>query len=175
MTSVLYHMNAANLFVGDDDPNNSLFMVINSVKIPGLTEKTKSHSAAGAMSDLELAMGSYEPIMLGFTCEGVNPDVMARMGQRIKYTMRGNLVNVRTGIDTEIKAVLEGKMVKYEPSGFEKDKGITSDYEIKEVVSYALWVGGQEKIYLDYFAGPIGVRIDGVQTKLQQARNLGLA
>ncbi len=177
MASTLYHMDVATLFVGDDDPRNSQFITLRNVKIPALTEKTKDHTGGGAMSSLELGMGVFEAFSLDFSLEGFNPDVMKFVGQRnrLPLTIRGNVRDVRTHENKELRAIVQGKMVKYEPSQFERDSGMNSDYQVKEIVFYHLFFAGQEKVYFDYFTGPAGIRIDGTPVMDDVARNLGMA
>lgn len=177
MASTLFHMDAANLFVGDDDPRNSQFQVLRNIKIPALTEKTKDHTGGGAMATVELGMAVFEAFTLDFSLEGFNPEVMKYVGirSRQKFTVRGNIRDIRTHEDKELRAIVEGKMVKYEPSQFERDSGMTSDYQIKEIMFYHLYFAGAEKVYFDYMAGPAGVRIDGIPVFDNMARNLGLA
>jgi len=117
--------------------------------------------------------------VLSFQLEGFNPRAVSRFmpgaPSRVKYTIRGNVRDIRDHTDLEIRAIVEGRMTKYEPSEFEKDSGMTSDYEIKETVLYQLFFGQQEKFYFDYFRGPAGLRMDGQPMYPAVARNLGMA
>jgi len=177
MAATLFNMDSANLFVGDDDPSNSQFLTLKNIKVPSITEKTKEHTGGGASASIELATGIIEAPTLTFGLEGFNPDVMTRVLQqsRLKYTVRGNIRDVRSHEEIPLRAIVQGKMTKYEPSQFEKDSGMSSDYEIKEIVFYHLFFNNQEKIYFDYFAGPAGLRINGIPVQQARARNLGLA
>ena len=175
MTAILYNLDAMNLFAGDDDPNASLLAVISKVKIPDMTEKTKSHSGGGVVTDLEIGTNSYEPLSLTFSCEGINTEVTKGLGARKKYTMRGNIRNIQTGENKALKVIVEGKLTKYSQGEFSRDSGTSADYEVKEIISYQVWVDGTEEIYFDYFGGPLGIRIKGVQVQLQIAQNLGIA
>lgn len=177
MPATLFNVDSANLFVGDDDPTNSQFLTIKNVKIPGITEKTKEHTGGGAAAAIELSTGIIEALTLSFSLAGFNPDVMTRVlgRERIKYTMRANVRDIRTHAELPLRAIIEGKMTKYESSQFEKDSGMDSDYEVKEIIFYHLYFNNKEKFYFDYFAGPGGVRVDGVPAFAARARNLGLA
>jgi len=172
-------MDMANLFVGDDDPSNSLFHVIKNIKFPSLEETTKEHMGGGAVVGLEIGMRSIKPVNLTFQVEGMAPDTSARFmpanPARIKYTVRGNMRDLKTHEDLEVRAIVEGRMTKVEYSEFDRDKGMTTDYEIKEVFFYSLHIGGIERLYFDYWAGPSGIRIDGATRYQAVARNLGLA
>lgn len=178
MAQTLYNLDTANMFVGDDDPTNSLFLALKTVKLPGLEEQTKEHLGGGAMASVRLGMRSFQLGALSFTLEGVNPDVMPRFMPatgRIKYTIRGNIRDIRSHDDIPLRAIVEGRMTKVDMSEFKKDDGVTTDYEISEMLFYHLYFGSQEKIYFDYFSGPNGLRIDGISPVQNVARNLGLA
>lgn len=179
MASTILNMDAAALYVGDDDPTDAEFLTIKNIKIPALEEATKDHSGGGAMSEIAIGTRKIVALVLSFQLEGFNPKVMSRFmpggPSRIKYTVRGNVRDVRDHTDLEIKAIIEGRMTKYEPSEFEKDSGMTSDYEVKEVTKYQLFFGQQEKFFFDYFLGPRGLRIDGQPMFPALARNLGMA
>jgi len=179
MPSTLFNLDAANLFVGDDDPTRSQFLALKSIKIPGLEEQTKEHTGGGAIATLSLGMRVFKVSPLTFTLEGPNPDVlpsfMSPAAARKKYTIRGNVRDVRTHDDIELRAIVEGRMTKIEISEYKKDDGITSDYEINEITFYHLFFKGAEKIYYEFFSGPAGLRIDGAPALQGVARNLGIA
>lgn len=179
MASELLHLDAANLFVGDEDPSNSKFLQLKTLKMFDLEEITKEHLGGGAMAQIVIGTRAFKVAPVTFKLEGYNPDVDARFmpaGQRrIKYTVRGNISNLRTHAETEIKAVIEGRMTKMSKSDFERDKGIESEYEINEILYLELFYGGVEKLYFDYWAGPAGLRRDGAPVAPALARNLGLA
>ncbi|RWC91643.1 MAG: hypothetical protein EOS72_03020 [Mesorhizobium sp.] len=179
MPNTLYNLDSANLFIGDDDPSESQFLALKTIKIPGMEEQTKDHMGGGAVASIKLGMRSFTIHPLTFSLEGFNPTVMPRFmpagAARIKYTVRGNVRDIRTHDDIPVKAIIEGRMTKSEISDFKKDDGVSTDYDISEILFYHLYFGTQEKIYFDYFAGPNGLRIDGVSTLSGVARNLGLA
>lgn len=177
MANTLYVMDAAAIFLGDADPTAAEIVTIKSVKIPAITEKQKDHSGGGASMDLKLGMRVIEALELTFKLEGFNPKAMSQLmpitGQ-VKYTIRGNVRDVAANTDIGVRAIVNGRMVKYEPGEVTRDSGIESDYMISEVVGYQLFLDDVEKYYFDYFAGPLGVRVDGAQVFRTQARNLGL-
>jgi phage tail tube protein FII len=179
MAGTLFNLDSANLFAGDDDPSDSQFLVLKTVKIPALEEQTKEHLGGGAVSSIMLGMRHFKIAPLTFTLEGFNPTIMPRFmpagAARIKYTIRGNIRDIRTHEDIPLKAIVEGRMTKSEISEFKKDDGASTDYEINEILFYHLFFGKDEKIYFDYFSGPNGLRMDGVSVLDNVARNLGLS
>jgi phage tail tube protein FII len=178
MSATILTMDTANLFVGDDDPTNSQFLTLRNIKLPALEEMTKDHTGGGAMGSISIGQRLFQSLTASFQLEGFNPDVLTKfmpVTGRTKYTIRGNIRDLRDHTDTEIRAVLDGRMTRVEMSEFSRDNGINTDYEIKEVMLYSLHFGQSEKIYFDYFSGPKGVRVDGQLVFPAVARNLGLA
>lgn len=176
MSKTIFNLDTANLFVGDDDPDNSQFLTLSGVKIPMLEESTRTVNPGGGVVAMDIGMRKITISPLTFKLAGLNPDVMPKFmtNRRIKYTIRANVSNVRTQEDIPLVATIEGRMVKVDLSEFRKDGEVDSDYEIKEIVHYMLKLGDQEQYYLDAFAGPAGVRINGVQVFRDVARNIGL-
>ena len=126
-----------------------------------------------------MSMRVFEPLSLTFKLRGLNPDVMNRFGinspNRHNYTMRGNVLDLRTGDALPLVAVTKGRMIKLESDEWKREDGISHDYEIAEIVFYQLLVNNQEKFYFDWFAGPMGWRVDGTPTFDVEARNLGIS
>jgi P2 family phage contractile tail tube protein len=171
-------LDAAAIFVGDDDPTDAEFLSIKSVKIPALRERTKDHSGGGAVMAIQIGMRYIEPLELTFRLEGFNERPMGRFmssgPERINYTIRGSVRDLRTHAERPVRAIINGRMTKVEPGDFSKDQGIETDYQIMEILRYQLFIDNVEKYYFDYFAGPAGVRIDGTEPFRSMARNLGL-
>lgn len=176
MAATIFNLDAANLFTGDDDPGNSQFLTLQSVKLPSLEESTRSHTPGGGIMAIDIGNKKINALMLTFTLVGLNPDVMPKFmaPQRQKYTVRGNLFNASTQEDLPVVGVITGKMVRSEVSQFTKDDGVNTDYEIREVTKYMLTIDGQEKYYFDFFGGIGAARVDGVPMFQAAARNLGL-
>lgn len=176
--STIQHLDSANIFVGDDDTNQSLFLKLMNIKFPELEEQTDSHEGSGAIMGLEIGMNLIAPLTLSFDIKGFDANVMKRFmpagTDRIKYTVRGNLRDVRSGTQSAIKCIVEGRMTKVALSDFAKSKGMDSSYEVKEIVMYELTKDGDELWYFDYFMGPAGARRNGEAMFPQAAANLGL-
>lgn len=174
--ATLYNLDTANLFVGDEAPNRSEFLVLNGVKIPALEEATKEHKPGGGIGGINMGMRSIKPLVLTFSLFGFNPDVMPKFmtNRRESYTIRANVSNVRTQEDIPLVAVVHGRMTKVETSEFKKEDGISTDYEINEITRFKLTFNRQEKIYIDMFGGPAAIRVDGRPLFRRVARNIGL-
>lgn len=174
--STIYNLDSANLFTGDDDPNHSQFLVIETIKFPALEEATKEFKPGGGVMSIELGMKNIKPLTLGFKLAGLQPRVMGQFMKDTKdnYTIRGNLFDAKTQENLKVVGVVFGRMVKTDLGEFKKEDGVSTDYEIKEITKYKLHVDGDEKYYFDFFAGPAGVRVNGRKIYNRVARNLGL-
>lgn len=179
MASTIYHMDSANLYVGDEDPTNGKFLVIKNVTLqPELEEVTKDHSGGGAAVVIQIGMGIFKVAPLKFKLEGYNDDVDSQFmplgPRRVKYTVRGNIVDLATHEDIDVKTIVTGRMTKVTKSDFERDKGLESDYEVSEILGMEVFFNGQEKFYFNYFKGMAGVRRNGQPLFAAKARNLGI-
>lgn len=176
MVATITNVDTANLFVGDDDPANSQYLVLNSFTLPDLQEVTKSYNPGGGVTAIEMGMRRINALTLPFSLHGINEDVLPYFmkSRRSMYTVRGNLANISDQSDKPFVATIEGRMTKATLGQFTKDNGMDSDYEIKEIMRYKLVIGTTEKFFFDAFMGPRGVRIDGVETFRAVSRNIGL-
>jgi P2 family phage contractile tail tube protein len=174
--ATIYNLDTANLFAGDDDPDHSQFLVLNSVKFPALEEATKEFKPGGGIAGVKIGMRSIGALMISFNLAGLNLKVMNKFmtNRREHYTIRGNVANVTTQEDIPLVCVVHGRMTKVDMGEFKKDDGINTDYEINEITRYMLKIGGDEKYFIDVFGGPNAVRIDGRTIFRQVARNIGL-
>lgn len=170
---------AANLFVGDDDPNSSEFQTLLEVKLPMLQEKTKEHMGGGMLGSISYSMMAFEPLEMTFKLKGYNPRVMSRLSisspRRTRVTMLGHAMELNSSKEISVKCVVEGRITRMDNSAFQRDGGIEHDYQVNEVVFYALYLDSSEKIYLNLLQGPSGYRIDGATPFANMARSLGLA
>lgn len=175
MASTLCVLDAANMFVGDD-PTASMHLVLKSVKIPALNERTKDHDALGGAGSLTLGLKSIEALEVAFKCEGFPTDVIAKFMSPTsnRYTIRGNFRDIRAARDIPMVAVVEGRMTSVDFSEFSREGGMETDYMLKQVTSYNLVFDGREMFNYDAFIGLGSVRINGAQVFGTAAANLGL-
>jgi phage tail tube protein FII len=176
MVATITNVDTANLFVGDDDPSNSQFLVLNNFTLPDLQEATKSYTPGGGIGQIEMGMRRVNAMTMPFSLHGIQEDVLSYFmrTRRVMYTIRGNLSNISDQTDKPFVATIEGRMTKATLGQFSKDNGMDTDYEIREIMRYKLVIGTTEKIYFDQFLGPRGFRIDGIEPFRDVARNIGL-
>lgn len=173
--STIYNLDSANLFTGDDEPNQSEFLRIETIKFPALEEETKEIKPGGGVMQIKLGMKSIKPISLGFKLFGMQPKILNKFMKDTKdhYTIRGNLFDVKKQEDLKVVCVVFGRLTKVDIGDFKKDDGVSTDYEINEVTKYKLHVNGDEKEYFDFF-DPGALRVNGQKIMRKMARNLGL-
>ena len=174
--STLYNMEAANLFLGSGDETGS-FLRMKNVKVPDLKEMKETHEPGGGLMAIDLGMGILESLMLTFELHGVNADAVTQFmpaGPRsLTYTVRGNVVDVRTDAEVPVVSVITGRMMGIETKEFERSSGTTESYEICEVKKYQVFFNNNEVLFFD-FASSVHRR-DGVQVNGTRNRNLGIA
>ncbi len=176
--ATIYECDSMALFVDDLDPTKAHFLDIEELKIPSLVEKTGEHSGGGASMAITFGRGIFEVIDLTFKLRGLQPEIMPLIAlpgrARRKYTMMGNVRDLEANTEVALKVVIEGRMTKVDMGSFSRDNGISTDFQVSEVVHYEFWLNGIEKYYLNYFGGPSAVRVDGVPVYQTMGRNLGL-
>jgi len=175
--SVMYVLDAANLFVGDDDTTKGEFLAIKSLKLPALKEKTKEHTPGGGIMTINYGMRLLEALEFTFKLEGINPRTMGKFMPpgAINYTIRGNIRDLRDSAnDLEMVAVVKGRMTSVEMGEFSRGEGTEHDYMISDVEAYRLMLNGQEKYRFDAFLGIAGAFVDGQPMFGNAARNLGI-
>lgn len=174
--STIYHMDAAALYVGDEENGHHLDLV--NVKPPALEEMYEDIIGAGAGMQVEIPMAAINKIMVPFQLKGFAPDMQKHfMGlTRKRFTIRGNVFNIRTEENVPCRMIVEGKIKKSEVGQFQKANGVDSDFEIGGIYFYQMFYdGGASPLYeFDYFAGIGGIVVDGERPFAGKARNIGL-
>lgn len=163
MPATLYILEAANIFCGDADPNNSKHLSVMNLKLPDLAAMYQDHHPGGARVQIEIEVGvnKFEPT---FKLMGFDPALLVQfgLGSRIKniYTAYGAIKDRRTGGTIELKAIMEGRLGRAAPDEFQRGELAGNEYAINEMTHYELWWNGTEKIAWDFFTNLW--RVDGV-------------
>lgn len=177
--ATIYEMDFAALFCDELDPSMAKWLNLEEVKIPALQEKTSETTGGGAAMSIRMGMGAFEPIELTFKLRGIDPDTLSQImapGRRRKaYTITGNVRDLEGDREMPLRAVVRGRMTKADMGSFTRESGISTDYQIDEVVHYALYLDNVERYYVDAFSGPGTIRVNGIPVYSDVARNLGLA
>lgn len=174
--SNIFNLDAATLFIGDAEPDKAHYLDINTIQLPSLEEATREVKPGGGVLGINMRTKSIKALTLGFNLVGVQQRVMDYIAKekREKYTIRGNLYDLRRQEDLPFVGVAEGRMMKRDIKEFKKEGDIETEYEINEIVLWKLHIDGKEQEYFDFFAGPAGIRINGNKRFNRVARNLGL-
>lgn len=168
-------LEAANLFVGDHDPNHSLHINLTELKLPTLDTTTQDHQPGGSPVAIEVATGIAK-LEAGFKLMGQDFATLAQFGygtgQRKPFTAYGVLRSKLTGAAVQSKAVIHGILGKTEPDAFKRGELQGYDHSIKEILRYQLWQGGQELFFWDFFTNDL--RIGGVDVNREPNAILGI-
>lgn len=154
MSNTIYLLEAANLYMGDHDPNNSKHLQIQELKLPNMQGIYGDHHPGGSRFGLEMEVGA-EKLGASFKFGGVDMDALAQFGlndrARHTYTAYGDILNKRTGEHSELVAVMEARLGKAEKDNWQRGEFLGTEYELNELVHYELRIGEQEIFYWDFF------------------------
>lgn len=163
MASTIYIMEAANLFCGEHDPENSKHLTLEELKLPDLKEVLVDHQPGGGKVGVEFAVG-VEKLEPTFKLKGWDMPLLRQFGAgspiRNRFTAYGVIRDKRTGRAIEGKAVIEGRLSQISPEAFQRGEAMAHDYSINEVMHYEIHFDGQEELYWDFFTNT--VRLGGV-------------
>lgn len=160
----LYFTEAFNLFVGDSGPDNSKHLTLESLKLPVLEENTQSYTPGGGLGEITVGGLGLKALEFTFKVKGPDPQIMSQFGLgsrgRLPYTAYGAIRDKQGGGAVELKAVVEGRLVRLEKDEFQRGELGGHDHAINEIWHYELWWGGKEKFYYDFLT--TSWRVDGV-------------
>lgn len=161
--NTIYIMEAANLFCGPHDPENSKHLTLEEFKLPDLQEILVDHQPGGGKVGVEFAVG-VEKLEPTFKLKGWDIPLLRQFGlgtaSRQIFTGYGVIRDKRTGRAIEAKAVMEGRLSRIAPDAFQRGEAMSHDHAINEVLHYELHFDGQEELYWDFFTNT--VRLGGV-------------
>lgn len=152
-----------NLYCGDHDPNASLHLVLDSLKLPSLEEMYQEHHAGGSPMQIELSTGikKLEP---SFKTKGAQPHIMSAfgLGVQTRRTFTGYQVyrDKRTGRWIENKAIMVGRLGKLEADEGKRGEIQGHDHAINELWRYEVYFDGVEKYFWSFDTNTW--RVDGV-------------
>ena len=174
--SYLYIQQGMNLVVGDDGPDNSKDLILNSCEIPSMEEMTATHLAGGARAEIEINLKTLKALSCTFKCNGYDPQAAVKFGvgtgETIPYTFYADVVNKNGGAKMQVKAVMRGSLAMMKMDSSERSKLVSHDHKISEIFHYELYYGTQEIIFWDFFARIW--RVNGVVQNQSQLTNLAI-
>lgn len=174
--SYLYVQQGMNLMVGDDGPDNSKDLILNSVEIPAMEEITATHLAGGANAEIEIGTRALKALTCSFKTTGYDPQTAVKFGigsgDIIPYTFYADVKNKNGGANVQVKAVMRGTLTMVKPDSSERSKLLSHDHAIKEIFHYELYFGKQEIYFWDFFARIW--RVNGVVQNQSTLTNLAI-
>ena len=171
---MLWIQEGANLYAGDDTPNNNKWQNLESVALPTMEEMSESHQGGGSFMEVEYGRMGVKALTPSFKLKGWDVQVSRLFGAetRTPWTVYGMLRDRQTDRPIEVKAVIFARLSKYGPDEFQKGKMMGHDCGMVEVVHYALTIDGNEEIYVD--ANEPAYRVGGVDRLANERRILRL-
>lgn len=161
--SNIYIMEAANLFVGNHDPQNSKFLTLEELKLPDLQETLVDHQPGGGKVGVEFAVG-VEKLEPTFKLKGWDAPLLRDFGLgstiRKTFTAYGVVRDKKSGKALEAKAIMEGRLSRIAPDAFQRGETMGHEYSINEVLHYELFFDGKEELYWDFFTNTL--RLGGI-------------
>lgn len=147
---------SANLYAGDNGPNNSKHLTLQSIIIPQLKEKRAEHTPGGGVAAISIGMMTLEALEVAFKLAGTDPQTKAQFGLGATgsqfYTIYGVLRDKNGGRAIERKAVVKGRLVECLEEEFTRGKVTTQDHKISEITHYELYEDKAEVYYYDFFS-----------------------
>jgi P2 family phage contractile tail tube protein len=147
---------AANLYAGDNGPNNSKHLTLQSIQLPQLKEKHEAHLPGGAVGAISIGMMSLESLEVSFKLTGSDSQTKAQFGLGSTgsqfYTIYGVLRDKNGGRAIERKAIVKGRLVECGEAEFSRGKLTTQDHKIAEITHYELYEDKAEVYYYDFFS-----------------------
>lgn len=145
---------AANLFAGDDGPNNSKHLTLSKVKLPDMTEKTEEHHGGGAIGAINIAGLGLNALEMSFDLVGADPQTMVQFGISSKATRPYTIYAVHrdklNGRAIERKAVVFGRLTELTEDEYSRGQMGSQSHKITEIMHYELYIDRQEIYFYDY-------------------------
>lgn len=160
----LFIQEAVNLFVGDSGPDNSKHLTLESIKLPSLEEVTQSYTPGGSIGEIKVSGFGLKALESTFKVKGYDPQIMSQFGMnsrgRMPFTVYGAIRDKKGNGYVELKAVMEGRLIKIDGDDLQRAELAGHDHAIDEIWHYELHWAGKEKYYYDFLSSEW--RVDGV-------------
>lgn len=160
----LFIQEATNLFVGDDGPDNSKHLTLDTLKLPTFEEKSQSHHAGGAIGEITIGNLGLNALECTFGVKGYDPQIMSQFGlglrRSLPFTVYGAIRDLQGGGVVELKCIMQGRLAKLEGDDLKRGELIGHSHTIQEILHYQVMFGNKEKFYYDFFTSDW--RVDGV-------------
>jgi P2 family phage contractile tail tube protein len=156
-------MEGVNLYVGDNPPNNSKHLNLESVKLPELEDMTQSFHPGGSIGQIEVAGMGLKALELTFKLKGWDAQAMSQFGlgspSQLPFTIYGVARDKNGNVPIEVKAIVRGRMTKLTGDEIKRGDLMGHDFAIKEILHYEFYYATAEKYYYDFLS--VTWRVDG--------------
>lgn len=170
---MLFVHEAVNMFVGDDGPDNSKHMNLESIKLPSLEEVSQTYYPGGGIGEISIGGLGLKKLDVTFKIKGFDPQIMSAFGLsspvRMPYTVYGVIRDKKGNRAIELKAIIEARLGKIEADELKRGDLSGHDHMLHEIWHYELHWDGREKYFYDFPTSDW--RVDGV-SRNQDARNI---
>jgi hypothetical protein len=160
----LFIQEAMNLFVGDNGPDNSKHLILETVKLPTLEETGQDYIPGGGIGEIAVGGLGLKKLESTFKIKGYDPQVMSQFGLgsrgRLPYTFYGAIRDKKGNRAIELKVIMEGRLAKIEGDDLQRSELIGHDHMIHEIWHYECYWDKKEKYYYDFLGSDW--RVDGV-------------
>ena len=169
-------MEAANIFIGDHDPEKSKHLKVQNLQLPTLEYETVDHMPGGGVMGVGLSMNVLKKLEATFKLVGFDEEAFRAAGigaNRVEiFTARGALRRKSDGRIFACTAILRGSMGKLAPDQFERTQALGHDHSIVDLTRYQLTIGTKVWFDVDYWSSKrIRFDVDGFA---ETRRALGL-
>lgn len=153
----IYVMEQVNLFLGDENPDESLHLALQSMTLPTLEYATSTHMGGGAVMEVEWNMGVLKALKPTFKLVGFAHNAYRAFGIGSNlprtYTARGGLRRKSDGKLFKAVATFKGTISKLAAESFEAGKALGHDHEFADLTRYKMVVDNETWTNVDFFSG----------------------
>ncbi|WP_336801815.1 phage major tail tube protein [Kaistia sp. MMO-174] len=159
-TNTVYVMEAANLFCGDHDPENSKHLTLDEITLPNLQAMYQDHHPGGSFVAMEFEVG-IQKLTSSFKLKGWDPELLKQFGlgtplKRV-YTVYGAVRDKRSGNAVQAKAIMEARLGQANADAFQRGNLMGFGYSLNEISHYELHFGSEEILFWDFFTNVLRV------------------
>ena len=175
-TNDFFIWEAANIYLGDEDPGASNHLTILDLQLPGMAQTMIDYTPGGAVVAIDFATTMLMKQSITFKLAGMDPDRMTKIGMGSNalqnYTIYGSVRSKRNNKIHQAVAVAHGIIVSITPSGFSRGSGVDLDFAIGSIDRYSFNMDGKSIYKLDFWNNEYIV--NGISQTAEQNRALAI-
>lgn len=176
MANDIFVWEAANIFLGDDDPGATNHLTLLSVQLPVFAQTMISYSPGGAVVAMQFPTTMLMEQNISFKLAGSDPDRLTKIGlgtsARQNFTVYGSVRAKRDNKLIQFRAVAHGVITSIGRSEFSRGSGTDLDFQISSIDRYKEYHDNREIYVLDFWESEF--RVNGVSQTAEQNRALAI-